>query len=162
LHFAVHGVVCESSPERSGLILTLDDDAVEDGILETREIFDLRLAADLVVLSACDTGVGRLVRGEGVVGLARAFFYAGVPSLVVSMWQVPDQSTADLMTAFYRHLDEGENKAAALRWAKIRLIDAGGGNSAPLYWAPFILLGSRGGDETTTDRVTTADARTTL
>jgi len=147
LHFAVHGIVCESRPERSGLMLALDESAAEDGVLEMNEIFDLRLAADLVVLSACDTGVGRLVRGEGVVGLSRAFFYAGVPSLVVSLWPVADQSTASLMTSFYAELDRGEDKAEALRRAKLGFLDGGGSKSAPLYWAPFILVGSRGGAE---------------
>jgi CHAT domain-containing protein/Tfp pilus assembly protein PilF len=144
LHFAVHGVVCEPRPERSGLILALDNDPAEDGLLETREIFELRLSADLVVLSACETGVGKLVRGEGVVGLTRAFFYAGVPSLVVSLWQVPDQSTAELMTALYGRLDQGETKAEALRRAKLHLLTAGGRTAAPFYWAPFVLVGSRG------------------
>lgn len=142
LHVAVHGVACESFPERSGLVFADGGDG-QDGILQTREIFDLDLSADLVVLSACETGLGRLVSGEGVVGLARAFFYSGVPSLVVSLWQVSDRSTARLMASFYDALDRGDDKAAALRSARLRLVDAGGPDAAPFHWAPFILLGSR-------------------
>lgn len=143
LHLAVHGVVCEEFPERSGLVFALDGDEREDGILQVREIFGLELAADLVVLSACDTGRGRLVSGEGVVGLARAFFYAGTPSLVVSLWPVSDRSTERLMTSFYRHLDRGHDKAAALKNARLEMIERGGDDAYPLYWAPFVLLGSR-------------------
>ena len=143
VHLAVHGVVCESFPERSGLVFALAG-GLEDGILQTREIFGLRLAADLVVLSACETGVGRLVSGEGVVGLTRAFFYAGAPSLVVSLWQVSDRSTARLMTSFYEHLDRGEDKAVALQRSRLALIEAGGPGAAPFYWAPFVVQGSRG------------------
>jgi CHAT domain-containing protein len=146
LHFAVHGIVCQPRPEQSGLVLALDDDAAEDGVLTMPEIFRLDLNADLVVLSACESGTGKLVWGEGVFGLARAFFYAGASSLVVSLWQVSDRSTADLMTAFYERLDAGDDKAEALRRAKLRLIDEGGAFAAPFHWAPFVLLGRRGSD----------------
>lgn len=143
IHLAVHGMICESFPERSGLVFALDGGR-EDGILQIREIFALRLSADLVVLSACDTGVGRLVSGEGVVGLARAFFHAGAPSLVVSLWQVSDRSSARLMASFYEHLDRGEDKAVALQRSRLALIEAGGPSAAPFYWAPFVVQGSRG------------------
>ncbi len=143
LHFAVHGVICETRPERSGLVLALHDEPVDDGVLSTREIFGLNLTADLVVLSACDTGVGKIVWGEGVVGLSRAFFYAGAPSLVVSLWPVSDRSTAGLMASFYRRLDEGEDKAEALRHAKLELLAPNGRSAAPFYWAPFVLIGRR-------------------
>lgn len=151
VHLAVHGVVCESFPERSGLVFALAGGR-EDGILQTREIFGLRLAADLVVLSACETGVGRLVSGEGVVGLTRAFFYAGAPSLVVSLWQVSDRSTAPLMASFYEHLDRGEDKAVALQRSRLALIEAGGSGAAPFYWAPFVVQGSRGVSTGSNDR----------
>jgi len=143
IHIAVHGVVCEPFPERSALVFALED-GPEDGVLQTREVFGLDIGADLVVLSACETGLGRLVSGEGVVGLARAFFYAGAPSLVVSLWQVPDgHSTAQFMVSFYRHLDQGHDKATALQRARSERIAAGGPTAAPFYWAPFVLLGSR-------------------
>lgn len=143
IHFAVHGFVCDHWPERAGLVLALDDDPREDGILETREIFRLHLTADLVVLSGCQTGLGRLVRGEGLIGLTRAFFYAGTPSLVASLWEVSDQSTVHLMSSFYAALDRGDDKAVALRRAKCDLLRQGGRTAAPFYWAPFVLLGSR-------------------
>lgn len=143
LHFAVHGVICETFPERSGLVLALDDDPTEDGLLQVREIFGLRLAAEMVVLSACDSGRGKLVSGEGVMGLARAFFYAGAPSAVVSLWPVSDRSTAELMESFYAHLDGGHDKAGALQRARRELIEGGGRHAAPFYWAPFVLLGNR-------------------
>ena len=83
-------------------------------------------------------------QGEGVVGLTRAFFYAGAPSLVVSLWQVSDRSTARLMTSFYEHLDRGEDKAVALQRSRLALIEAGGPGAAPFHWAPFVVQGSRG------------------
>jgi CHAT domain-containing protein len=112
----------------------------EDGLLETREIFNLKLSADLAVLSACQTGMGKEVTGEGLVGLTRAFFYAGVPSLVVSLWNVVDGSTPGLMLDFYRNQDRLHNKAKALQAAKLTMI-ARGTFAHPSYWAPFILLG---------------------
>jgi CHAT domain-containing protein len=144
VHFATHGLVCESRPERSALILA-GGGASEDGLLELRDIFGLRLAADLVVLSACETGLGRNVDGEGMVGLSRAFLYAGAESVVVSLWQVADESTAELMVSFYRELERGgpgADKAEALRAAKRAMISGGGPRAHPYYWAPFILIGS--------------------
>jgi CHAT domain-containing protein len=116
-------------------------DSSEDGLLQVYEIFNLRLNADMVVLSACETGLGKQVRGEGVIGLTRAFLYAGTPSVVVSLWQVRDRSTAELMVQFYRHLAKGQrSKAEALKEAKLALI--GSKEFAhPHYWAPFILVG---------------------
>ena len=116
--------------------------SVEDGLLQVYEIFNLKLNADLVVLSACKTGLGKEVRGEGLIGLTRAFMYAGARSLVVSLWQVADPSTAELMVKFYEQLDRATDKAAALRQAKLELIQAGR-FAHPYYWAPFILAGER-------------------
>lgn len=102
----------------------------------------MRLRADLVTLSACETGLGQELRGEGIVGLTRAFFYAGTPSVLVSLWKVDDASTAELMTDFYEHLRKtGErDKAAALRQAQLKLINANR-YAHPYYWASFILQG---------------------
>jgi CHAT domain-containing protein len=124
IHFATHGWVDTQRPELSGLVLSLTDKSEDyDGLLQMREIFTLKLDADLVVLSACQTGRGKLMRGEGVVGLAQAFFYAGAPSLVVSLWNVNDASTALLMKRFYANLIERRMpKAAALREAKLWLM----------------------------------------
>lgn len=141
LHFAVHGVVDDKRPWYSGLILSLDGVGDEDGLLQIHEIYDLKIDADLVVLSACRSGLGREVTGEGILGLARAFLYAGASSAAVSLWQVSDRSTADLMVAFYEALDGGAGKAEALRQAKLRIIESGR-DAHPYYWAPFIIVGS--------------------
>lgn len=143
IHFAVHGFVDESRPELSGLVLRLDGDPKENGLLQVYEIFNLELAADLVVLSACDTGRGSNIRGEGIVGISRALLYAGAASVVVSLWQVADTSTADLMVHFYRHLMTSGDKAEALRLSKLEMIQ-GGQYDHPYYWAPFILIGRPG------------------
>ncbi len=138
LHFATHGRPGLDSAEIS--LLLAPDPPAEDGLLQMHEIFRLHLAADLAVLSACDTGLGVDVPTEGLVGLTRAFFYAGVPSVVASLWAVDDRSTAELMVAFYRRLDRGEDKATALRDAKLELLDRGRYGD-PYYWAPFVLFG---------------------
>ncbi|MGE0128718.1 MAG: CHAT domain-containing protein [Blastocatellales bacterium] len=140
IHFATHGLVSERQPQYSGLILTLDDDPREDGLLQVYEIFNLKLQADLVVLSACQTGLGRQLKGEGIIGLTRAFMYAGAPSVVVSLWRVADASTAELMVGFYQHLDRGGDKAEALRRAKLGLMK-NPRYAHPYFWAPFVLVG---------------------
>jgi CHAT domain-containing protein len=113
----------------------------EDGLLQVYEIFDLKLNAELVVLSACETGLGKQVKGEGLVGLTHAFFYAGTSSVLVSLWKVQDRSTADLMVNFYQELDAGKNKAESLRQAKLRMIQQNR-YAHPYYWAPFVLMGN--------------------
>lgn len=143
IHFATHGVMSERQPQYSGLVLTLDEDPQEDGLLQVYEIFNLKLNADLVVLSACETGLGKEVKGEGIIGLTRAFLYAGTPSVVVSLWPVVDRSTARLMAKFYEELNQRPDKAEALRRAKLEMIKAGGRSAHPFHWAPFILIGER-------------------
>jgi CHAT domain-containing protein/Tfp pilus assembly protein PilF len=137
LHFAVHGILNEQWPQLSALVLARGRGQEDDGYLRVNEIFNLKLKADLVVLSACDTG-GAQVDGEGLVGLTRAFFYAGASSLVVSLWQAYEDSTPELMANFYRQLALG--KAEALRAAKRKMIE-GGLYAHPFYWAPFVLVG---------------------
>lgn len=157
VHLATHGLIEPDHPMYSGI-------AFYDGILQMYETFNLDLHADLVALSACETGVGALKRGEGVIGLTRAFMYAGTPSVLVSLWSVDDQSTSFLMTEFYRHLNAGVHKAEALRQAKLALIEQQRKGTAarrdvvfwseqqdgqgkppshahPFYWAPFVLSG---------------------
>lgn len=143
IHFAVHGFVNEARPELSGLVLALDEDPREDGLLQVYEIFNLELSADLVVLSACDTALGKNVQGEGLLGVSRALLYAGASSVVMSLWQVSDASTSDLMVRFYRHLNESGDKAEALRLSKLELIREGR-YSHPFHWAPFVLTGQPG------------------
>src|SRR4029077_7276039 len=110
--------------------------------LRTDEVFNLRLGSPLVMLSACETGLGKEKRGEGVMGLTRAFIYAGAPTVGVSLWSVADKSTADLMTDFYRRLfaQDDVSPAAALGDAQLAMI-ARKKYSAPFYWAPFVLVG---------------------
>ena len=129
-------------PQFTGVVLSLVGNREGDGFLRTDEIFNLKLGAPLVMLSACETGLGREKRGEGVIGLTRAFMYAGAPTVGVSLWSVADKSTADLMTDFYRRYlsKQPTTPPAALRAAQQKMI-AGKQNSAPFFWAPFVLVG---------------------
>jgi CHAT domain-containing protein/Tfp pilus assembly protein PilF len=142
IHFAAHTVVDDVRPGRSGILLSIDSQSREDGILQADEVMDLRLNADLVTLSACSTGLGMVLRGEGIVGLTRAFLTAGARSVAASLWNVNDGATAALMRTFYQGLDRGLTRDDALRQAKLSLIT---GNDAqwqdPYYWAPFVLVG---------------------
>lgn len=142
LHFSTHGILDEQFPARSAIVLTLDDDPVEDGFLQMHEIFNLNINADLVVLSACQTGLGRLMKGEGVIGISRAFFYAGASSILVSLWNVEDKSTAQLMVNFYQNLESGMSKSKAIQKAKLQFISQNGRESHPFFWAPFVLSGN--------------------
>ena len=135
LHFATHGLVSEDRPLSSSLLLAAGDG--EDGYLRVSEIFGLDLDADLVVLSGCSTGLGQL-SGDGILGLTRAFIYAGTPSVVVSQWDVDDQATAYLMDRFYAGLSAGRGKAQALRSAQLATRAR---FASPALWAPFILVG---------------------
>ena len=141
LHFATHGFVNTKNPELSGLLLAPDSSRNEDGILHLGEIYNLQLNADLVTLSACETGLGKIARGEGLIGLTRGFIYAGAQNLLVSLWQVNDGSTAGLMTDFYSHMLDGQNKATSLRLAKLNMIDNDPVYAHPQYWASFVLIG---------------------
>jgi CHAT domain-containing protein len=137
IHFATHGYLSDD-PQRMGLRLALDPSG-GDGLLQAFEVLRLDLHADLVVLSACETAIGQQVPGEGVIGLPRAFFYAGARSVAVSLWRAPDEATAKLMTSFYGHLERGLDKAEALRQAKLERIRQ---RQRPFLWAPFVLVGS--------------------
>ena len=141
IHFATHSLLNEAKISRSGVLLTLDNNPLEDGFLEVEEILDLDLDCDLVVLSACQTGRGLLLPGEGVVGLSRAFMLAGARSVVASLWNVSDISTAQLMQNFYEGIQQGSGNADALREAKLRMLDGNNETRHPYYWAPFVLTG---------------------
>jgi CHAT domain-containing protein len=140
LHFATHSLIDEKSPGRSAVVLT-PGDAAEDGFLEVGEISRLDLDCDLVVVSACQTGRGQLLSGEGIVGLSRAFLYAGARSVVVSLWNVSDISTGQLMKKFYQHLTGGMSNAAALRKAKLQMLSSGQETRHPYYWSSFVMAG---------------------
>lgn len=157
IHFATHGYVDNRSPFDSGLVLSIPEELTEgrdNGLLQVWEIFEsVRLDADLVVLSACETGVGEIRGGEGIIGLTRAFQYAGARSVLASLWRVEDEATAELMQRFYRHLRSGKPKDEALRAAQLELIrsplripDGRGGwternAAAPYFWAALQLVG---------------------
>lgn len=142
LHLATHGILDAKRPQFSGLALSLVGDEDNDGYLRVDEVFNLRLSASLVMLSACETGLGELKRGDGVSGLARAFMYAGGSTVGVSLWSVSDEATAVLMSGFYKHRfsNESASAPASLRATQLEMI-AGGRFSAPFYWAPFVLVG---------------------
>ncbi|NGP77928.1 CHAT domain-containing protein [Balneolaceae bacterium YR4-1] len=168
IHLATHGYIDEDHPTQSGLRLigtqNMEVSSENDGLLKSSEIYRLNLNSDMVVLSACNTGMGKVVKGEGMLGLQRSFFYAGTSTVVVSLWNVYDRSTASLMNEFYKSiLDHQQNpktsmwdriarklgwddsipfgeKAKAMQTAKIQLIDHPIYNH-PVYWAPFIVVG---------------------
>jgi len=142
IHIATHSVIDEHYPARSGMVLTHDKNGQEDGMLTADEIAQLELHCRLVVLSACQTGRGRLAAGEGMVGLARAFLYAGAQSVAVTLWNVSDISTATLMKCFYSHQVAGASPLAALRQAKLEMLHSKTATRHPYYWAPFVLVGN--------------------
>lgn len=142
IHLAMHGILNPRIPILSSLAFSENKDSLEDNFLEAYEIAQLRLNADLVVLSACETGYGKFQEGEGILSLARSFMYAGVPSLVVSLWQVNDGSTALIMEEFYKEIAKGVSKDKALQAAKIEYLNNAVGISGhPAFWSPFIQLG---------------------
>jgi CHAT domain-containing protein len=143
LHFATHGLLDAERPQFTGVVLSLvGNGAGADGFLRADEVFNLKLGSPLVMLSACETGLGREQRGEGVMGLARAFMYAGSPTVGVTLWSVADRPTADLMASFYQSLlgPQPAPPAAAMQAARLALL-ARKETSAPYFWAPFVLVG---------------------
>jgi CHAT domain-containing protein len=143
IHFATHGLLNSLHPELSGVVLSLVDEEgrAQDGFLRLHDIYNMKLGADLVVLSACKTGLGKDIKGEGLIGLTRGFLYAGAPRVVASLWKVDDRATAELMKLFYqRMLRDGLRPAAALRSAQIDLQKYPRW-AAPYYWAGFTLQG---------------------
>ena len=141
LHLALHGIADTKLPDRSALVLGSDLKAGEDGLLQTREISRLRLNAELVTLSACDTGIGRLQGQEGMANLVRAFLFAGSRSVVAALWEVDDTFTASLMKRFYANLALGEDVGQALQHAKHEVRERFAGDAVPYYWAPFTVVG---------------------
>jgi CHAT domain-containing protein len=143
VHFATHGLLNSEHPELSGVVLSLVDQQGQpvNGFLRLHDIYNLNLPADLVVLSACNTGLGKDVRGEGLIGLTRGFMYAGASGVMASLWKVDDEATAELMKHFYSGmLKDGLPPAAALRQAQMTMLKQKRWNS-PYYWAAFVLQG---------------------
>jgi CHAT domain-containing protein len=143
LHFATHSLIT-NDPERSGIVLSLVDEQgrLQDGYLRMQEVYNLKLPAELVVLSACRTGLGKEVKGEGIIGMTRGFMYAGAPRVVVSLWSLPDRATAELMQRFYRKMlgPKRPSPAAALRAAQVEMWSSKRWPSA-YHWAGFVLQG---------------------
>jgi CHAT domain-containing protein len=143
VHFPTHGLLNNVHPELSGVVLSLVDEkgADTDGFLRLHDIFNLNLPAELVVLSACETGLGKDVQGEGLVGLTRGFMYAGAKRVAVSLWSVNDVATSELMKRFYQQmLEKGVNPVAALRAAQLEMMKTEQWK-APYYWAAFVVQG---------------------
>ena len=143
IHFATHAILDERFPLSSALVLSsaAQRDGQDNGLLEAWEIIEgVRWQADLVVLSACETALGKEVVGEGLMGLTRAIQYAGARSVLSSLWSIDDRRTAQLMGQFYHHLEEGESKDSALRSAQLDMLRQPYA-SRPLYWAAFTLNG---------------------
>jgi CHAT domain-containing protein len=140
IHFATHGIVDFEHPELSGIVLSLVDKQgqPQDGHLRLHDIYNLNLPADLVVLSACQTGIGKQIKGEGLIALTRGFMYAGAQRVVASLWKVDDAATAELMAEFYKQMFTQKLKpAAALRAAQQTLSH----RRQPYFWAGFVLQG---------------------
>ncbi len=145
LHFAMHSLTDDKDPSLSRLLFTLTPkDTTNDNDLTAAELYATSLKADLAVLSACNTGFGTLNKGEGVMSLARAFTYAGVPSTVTSLWKVPDMTTREIMVDFYKNLKRGMTKDAALRQAKLTYLENAPESIAanPYFWAGFVPMGN--------------------
>ncbi|MEW6736617.1 MAG: CHAT domain-containing tetratricopeptide repeat protein [Acidobacteriota bacterium] len=143
VHFATHGLLNNDHPDLSGLLLSMVNEKGERqlGFLSTKDVYNMELLADLVVLSACQTGLGKEIKGEGIVGLTRAFIYAGAPRVIVSLWNVNDRATAELMKHFYKKLlTENKSPTAALREAQIEMQETPQWNH-PYFWAGFVLQG---------------------
>ena len=138
IHLATHGILDEFQGLNGGVVLAADGTGeFNDGLLTAAEIAQMELNAELVVLSACNTGQGRIT-GDGVVGLSRSLILAGVPSVVVSLWAVPDQPTGELMVEFYQQMETTDNKAQALRQAMLVIREK---YPDPVAWAGFTLIG---------------------
>lgn len=140
LHFATHSLIDNEKPARSSIIFALGNTVTEDGFLQMREIFNLKLNADLVTLSACETGLGQLIKGEGIEGLSRAFFYAGASSAIISLWAVHDQASSQFMERYYHHLRSSKSIMDSLQKTKLEMI---GSDTLchPYYWAGFVTTG---------------------
>lgn len=143
IHLATHAIIDDINPMKSRLLFSSEKDTLEDGNLHAYELFNLDLSANMAVLSACNTGFGKVHKGEGVQSLGRAFAYAGCPSIVMSLWPAPDEATSEIMKVFYAELAKGSSKDAALRTAKLAFLE----NQPdfllhPFYWAGFIVQGN--------------------
>ena len=144
LHLTTHSLIDSVHPEASCLLFGVGDDSLNDGKLHNYELYNMRLSAQMAVLSACNTGIGKLQQGEGVMSLAHAFTYAGCPNVIMSLWQVNDHSTAELMQHFYQGLAEEKPKDVALREAKLAYLESADPlKASPYFWAGFVSIGEQ-------------------
>lgn len=142
LHLSMHAIIDDTDPMFSKLAFTRGADSAEDGLLNTYEIYNLRLKCQLAVLSSCNTGKGKMLRGEGVMSLARAFIYAGCQGIIMSLWEVEDKTSVGLMGYFYKFLWNGKAKSDALRMSKIKYLDEADPLMAhPYFWGGFVFIG---------------------
>jgi CHAT domain-containing protein len=141
LHLATHCLIDDKKPDRSSVVFSIGNAQAEDEILQMREVFNLKLSSDLVTLSACQTGLGEFIRGEGIEGLSRAFFYAGASSALISLWAVHDQATSQFMERYYFHLRSSNSIMDSLQKTKLEMINSDI-LSHPYYWAGFIITGN--------------------
>jgi CHAT domain-containing protein len=144
LHLAMHTIMRDDNPLFSMLAFTNVDtgDSIEDNKLYAYEIYNMKLNAAMAVLSSCNSGLGKMQKGEGMMSLARGFIYAGCPSIIMTLWQVADKSSSELMTSFYKYLKRGKSKQEAMRLAKIEYLESADDlTSNPYFWSGFVVLG---------------------
>jgi CHAT domain-containing protein len=142
IHLAMHTLVNDVNPAYSKMVFSAASGGDDDGLLNTYEVYGVPVNAMMVVLSSCNTGVGKLVSGEGILSLARGFLYAGSRSVVMSMWSVEDRSASAVIRSFYKNLRSGQNKSSALRHARLKFLrSADQGRSHPYYWSALVIYG---------------------
>jgi CHAT domain-containing protein len=144
LHLAMHTIMKDDDPLNSLLAFSdvAEGDSLEDNRLYAYEVYNLKLNASMAVLSACSSGIGKMQKGEGMMSLARGFIYAGCPSIIMTLWQVADKSSSELMTSFYRYLKKGKSKQEAMRHAKMDYLESADDlTSNPYFWSGFVVLG---------------------
>jgi CHAT domain-containing protein len=143
IHLAMHTLLNDKDPMRSMLIFSNSNDSTEDGYLKTYEIYGLPLKAKMVVLSSCNTGVGMLYSGEGILSLARGFIYSGSLSVVMSMWEIEDKSGTEVVKMFYDNLEKGYSKSVSLKRARLAFLkDADQLRSHPYFWSSMVIYGN--------------------
>lgn len=144
LHIATHGVANHNQPEMSYLVFANEEDEANDGYLHLFEVYDMQINNDLTILSACQSGDGNNLQGEGVISMARAFTYAGSRSVLMSLWLANDNSTSKIIQNFYAHLEDNKTKSEALRSSKLAYLESANNVSAhPFYWAHLVISGDR-------------------
>jgi CHAT domain-containing protein len=142
IHLAMHTLINDRDPAYSKMIFSDSGDGTDDGMLNTYEVYSVPVNAMMVVLSSCNTGVGKLVSGEGILSLARGFLYAGSRSVVMSMWAVEDNSASQVVGSFYKNMRSGQTKSTALRSARLKFLrTASQGGSHPYFWSSMVIFG---------------------